>query len=170
MNTGSLAEAMCETLRNGENLLEQLSDAEYCEPCPLVFHGSVGNHYRHVLDHFRNLLEVSPNAILDYDHRLRQTPVEIQRSAALAESGRIRGLIGSLNATWDLRPVQISTRVSATYHEIETVNSTAGREAVFCILHAVHHYALIRVICGFMGKIPPAEFGVAPSTLAAGSS
>ena len=43
--------------------------------------------------------------------------------------------------------------------------STVGREIMYSVAHAVHHYALIGVMCGIMGLAMPPGFGVAPSTL-----
>ena len=42
--------------------------------------------------------------------------------------------------------------------------STVGREIMYVVAHAVHHYALIGIMGGLMGLKMPAGFGVAPST------
>ena len=44
--------------------------------------------------------------------------------------------------------------------------STFGRELVYAIAHAIHHYALISIMAGLMGAKLPKHFGVAPSTVA----
>lgn len=36
---------------------------------------------------------------------------------------------------------------------------------MFCVVHAIHHYALIRVMCGMIEVVVPDGFGVAPSTI-----
>jgi hypothetical protein len=36
---------------------------------------------------------------------------------------------------------------------------------MYAVAHAIHHYALIAVMCGLMKMPVPAGFGVAPSTL-----
>ena len=46
----------------------------------------------------------------------------------------------------------------------QTSGSTVGREIMYVVAHAVHHYALIGIMGGLMGLKMPAGFGVAPST------
>jgi len=43
--------------------------------------------------------------------------------------------------------------------------STVHRELQFLGSHTTHHFALIAVLLRTLGHEPPAEFGVAPSTL-----
>src|SRR5215475_13878219 len=44
-------------------------------------------------------------------------------------------------------------------------NMRLQSELAYCIGHAIHHYAIIRLICHELAVRIPAEFGVAPSTL-----
>jgi len=43
--------------------------------------------------------------------------------------------------------------------------SNISRELAYCAGHAIHHYAIIRLLCHEIGVSVPAEFGFAPSTL-----
>ncbi|MGC3957412.1 MAG: hypothetical protein QM813_05455 [Verrucomicrobiota bacterium] len=43
--------------------------------------------------------------------------------------------------------------------------STVGREIMYSVAHAVHHYALIGFMAAVMGLALPPGFGIAPSTL-----
>lgn len=43
--------------------------------------------------------------------------------------------------------------------------STVGRDIMYSVAHAVHHYALIGFMEGVMGLALPPGFGIAPSTL-----
>jgi hypothetical protein len=56
-------------------------------------------------------------------------------------------------------------RLTAITPEKVEVESTWGREIWFASFHAVHHFALIRVILGELGLKVGDDFGVAPSTL-----
>ena len=49
--------------------------------------------------------------------------------------------------------------------EAEAVGSNLAREVMFCVGHAIHHYAILRLLCAGVGVKLPYEFGVAPSTL-----
>ena len=44
--------------------------------------------------------------------------------------------------------------------------STFGRELVYAIAHAIHHYALISVMARLLDVRLPPHFGIAPSTVA----
>ena len=44
-------------------------------------------------------------------------------------------------------------------------DSAVGREIMYAVAHAVHHYALIGIMAGIMGVQMPPGFGVAPSTV-----
>ena len=63
------------------------------------------------------------------------------------------------------RPLAVTCKTSYSTSGSQTSPSTVGREIMYSVAHAVHHYALIGVMGGIMGlKLPPG-FGVAPSTL-----
>jgi hypothetical protein len=49
--------------------------------------------------------------------------------------------------------------------DAEAVYSNLAREVMFCVGHAIHHYALLKLLCAGEGVNLPYEFGVAPSTL-----
>ncbi|KAK5822610.1 hypothetical protein F5H01DRAFT_336088 [Linnemannia elongata] len=63
-----------------------------------------------------------------------------------------------------LQPVTLSATIDPTKGPV-TFQSTFGRELWFCSLHAVHHFAMIKVICAEFGMPLTEGFGVAPSTL-----
>jgi len=79
--TRELTDAAIETLRQGEAFLAEISEENYTRKVPAVFNASVGGHYRHCLDHFRNLLAAAGSGELNYDHRERGTMVETNRFA-----------------------------------------------------------------------------------------
>jgi hypothetical protein len=161
------AEAMRQCLSEGEALVAMLDDVTYRRRLPAAMDASVGGHYRHALDHFRNLLEADDTGVVDYDRRFRGTAIELDCTAALAETRRLAGLLEDLPPDWPDRALGVRTLAIRGGNAADETRSTAGREAVYCVMHAVHHYALIRIICGLQGCELPATFGVAPSTVAA---
>ena len=147
----------------------------------LIPGSSLGKHLRHVHDHYRVLLDSiesskrkgGEEAIeLDYDKRTRVVPLETSGKVALEEFEstieRIQKLFNqkqSQGAFWDLhldRPIRLFATTPA---EIE-LGSSLGREMWFVCLHAIHHYALARVILVHeLGLRINDSFGVAPSTM-----
>jgi len=160
-----LIASVLEALGQGEALLMQLSDDDYTRKVAVAFNASIGGHYRHCLDHFRSLLNSATEGDLNYDHRERGTLVENDRFAALNATRELREEYERLNRAVLMRPVNVTCKTSYATSGSQASPSTVGREIMYSVAHAVHHYALIGVMCGVMGSKMPAGFGVAPSTL-----
>ena len=62
--------------------------------------------------------------------------------------------------------VRARCEVSYAPGDSPVTGSTVGREMVYAIAHAIHHFALISVMARMMGVKLPEHFGVAPSTVA----
>jgi len=166
MNTDrELIQSVIETLRQGELLLAEVSDETYTRKIAVAFHAAIGGHYRHCLDHFHTLLEAAAAGDLNYDRRERGTLVENDRFAALNATRELRAGFEKLDPDFLSRHVNVTCKTSYAMSGSQVSASTVGREVMYAVAHAVHHYALIGVMAGIMQiKLPPA-FGVAPSTL-----
>jgi hypothetical protein len=160
-----LAVSVIETLRQGEALLAQLSDEEYTHKVPAAFNAAIGGHYRHCLDHFRSLLDAATDGDLNYDHRERGTMVETDRFAALNVTRELCEGYERLDPVFLMRPLSVTCKTSYATRGSQASPSTVGREIMYSVAHAVHHYALIGVMGAIMGLKLPEGFGVAPSTL-----
>lgn len=153
-------------LAQGEDLLRVLSDENYTRCVPLAFNACIGGHYRHCLDHFTSLLRSLDADEVDYEHRERDVRIESQPDFALALTQQMRAQLerlpfGALDA-----PVRARCEVSYAHGDSPVTGSTFGREMVYAIAHAIHHYALISVMARLMDAKLPEHFGVAPSTVA----
>ena len=159
-----LITSVIEVLNQGEVLLSELDNETYVRKLPTAFNASVGGHYRHCLDHFRSLLDAACEGNLDYDHRERGTLVETDRFAALNATRALREGYEQMPAPWVDRELEVTCKTSYVASGSQTSGSTVGREIMYVVAHAVHHYALIGIMGGLMGLKMPAGFGVAPST------
>jgi hypothetical protein len=160
-----LIESVIETLQQGETLLAEISDEDYIHKVPVAFNASIGGHYRHCLDHFRSLLDSAMDGDLNYDRRERGTLIENERFAAVSATRELREGFERLDPVCLLRPLAVTCRTSWVTNGSQVSTSTIGREIMYSVAHAVHHYALIGVMGGIMGLQMPLDFGVAPSTL-----
>jgi uncharacterized damage-inducible protein DinB len=156
---------VAEVLRQGEMLLRMLDDGAYTTRVPGAFNASIGGHYRHCLDHFQSLLDALDADEVNYDHRKRDPRIEGDREFAIAETRRIFNGCDWIPAEWLHRTILVRSKVSYGDSEAPAMPSTLGREIMYSVAHAIHHYALIGVMCGMQGVPLPAGFGVAPSTL-----
>jgi hypothetical protein len=160
-----LIDAVVEVLNQGENLLAETDNESYVRKLPAAFNASIGGHYRHCLDHFRSLLDSAAAGDLNYDHRERGTLVESDRFAALNATRVLRDDYQQLSTDCFDRELNVTCRTSYAASGSQVSPSTVGREVMYVVAHAVHHYALIGIMGGLMGLKMPAGFGVAPSTM-----
>ena len=165
MNGGIIIHGVIEVLKQGEMLLRTLDDTAYATRLPAAFNASVGGHYRHCLDHFQSVLDALDVAEVNYDHRKRDRRIEQERDYALRETQRLMLACEAIAEDWLDRPIDVRAEVSYVEEEAPAMRSTLGRELMYAIAHAIHHYALMAVMCGMMGVPLPAGFGIAPSTL-----
>ena len=161
-----IVDAAIAILAQGEDLLGALTAESYARRVPLAFNASIGGHYRHCLDHFTSLLRGLDADEVDYDHRERDVRIESQPDFALMLTKQMRAQLerlplGSLDS-----PVRARCEVSYARGDSPVTGSTFGRELVYAIAHAIHHYALISVMARLMEAKLPEHFGVAPSTVA----
>ncbi len=153
-------------LSQGEDLLRALSIETYTRRVPLAFNACIGGHYRHCLDHFTSLWRGLDADTVDYDHRERDVRIESQPEFALTLTRKMRVQLEQLPLGALDSPVRARCEVSYAHGDSPVTGSTFGRELVYAIAHAIHHYALISVMARLMEARLPEHFGVAPSTVA----
>ncbi|HEY2120668.1 MAG TPA: hypothetical protein VGH37_15875 [Candidatus Acidoferrum sp.] len=162
--TSALVLATKEVLQQGLRLLESCGE-KYALAAPAPFDASVGRHFRHVLEHFHCLLQGVNNGEVNYDARKRDARIETEASFA---AGATNEVIRQIELWTEVTLAQrCSTVSSLAYHSDSPsfISSNLGRELAYCIGHAIHHFAIIRLLCGHIGVKIPADFGYAPSTL-----
>ena len=161
-----ILDAAAAILAQGEDLLRALSADNYTRRVPLAFNAWIGGHYRHCLDHFTSLLRGLDADEVDYDHRERDVRVESQPDFALALTRQMRARLEQLPPGTLGAPMNARCEVSYAHGDSPVTGSTFGREMVYAIAHAIHHYALISIMARLMDVKLPEHFGVAPSTVA----
>jgi uncharacterized damage-inducible protein DinB len=152
-------------LEQGEDMLGRLDSKTFSTISDVAFKASIGGHYRHCLDHFTAFLRALDSNFLDYDQRDRDPRIETDSQFALEETRRIRKQFDRLAES--ALQTQIVCRCQVHYDlPSPECDSTLGRELVYVVAHAIHHYALISVLARLSDIELPAHFGVAPSTVA----
>ncbi len=164
MTTVSLVNAAEDVLRQGLALLEELDNQNFAAVVPAPYNASIGQHYRHVLDHFLCLEAGLATGEIDYDNRDRNPRLETDIEYARVTTERLIGVFRSCES--DVLNQSCAVRYSVAYGEGPSLlPSVIVRELAFCVGHAVHHYAIVRLLCNSAGVGVLPEFGVAPSTL-----
>jgi hypothetical protein len=129
------------------------------------FGASIGMHYRHVLEHFRCLLEGMESGRVDYDERRRSSELEGSVDEAILATDSLMEQFRTLPTEALQRECGVRYSLGGADDQPEDARSTFGREVMFCVGHATHHYALMKPLFAQLGVDLPFEFGVAPSTL-----
>lgn len=151
-----------ETLTQGLEFLETLSDADYQFVAQPHVTSSIGEHFRHWLDLF-HAIAIDPTRI-DYNIRRRGHVVEREVATAKREILSLIEWICALPAAELSRTVKVETEVLLSQTHVEEVESTLSRELTFVTLHATHHFAMARVIASLRGIESAQCFGIAPTT------
>lgn len=145
--------------------IRDLPDPVYTAESRTLKGGTIGKHIRHLVDHYEAILVgVEADAVIDYDHREREVPMESRRAAALENVERARRRLAELAGPRLDGPARIRVMLAADGAETE-LHTTIAREVAFATHHAVHHHAMIKAIAEEHGVSPAPEFGRAPSTL-----
>jgi uncharacterized damage-inducible protein DinB len=161
----SLIAANCSCLHQGVHVINELPDGLYADFHPASPEGSIGAHLRHCIDHYDCFLQGLGDGRIDYAKRERRLDLEQDPSTAVERLGALATELLSLQAEWD-RDREVSVRAaSVDGSDRGWLPSTLGRELQFLLSHTIHHFALIAMLLRLAGRTPPAEFGVAPSTL-----
>jgi hypothetical protein len=165
MQTPTLMTDAREVLLQGLTLLFDLDDHKYSRIEGDPFNASIGQHYRHVIEHFQCLTWGLQSGEINYDARERNVRLQSEVTyASVATCDILRVLKRYTDATLASECTVIN---SVGYGDVKapTFKSNISRELAYCAGHAIHHYAIIRLLCHQIGVSVPAEFGFAPSTL-----
>ncbi len=165
MSGGILPRALQEVLEQGLTLLASIDDSAYTTKVSLASDASVGAHYRHCLDHFSSLLGGIPLGTIDYDNRARDPELETNREAAAEMTRSVQRMAAQLEQTSLSNSIEVRCKISYASDEVPLLQSRIDREIMFCISHAIHHFALIGMMCRLLEIPLPDGFGVAPSTV-----
>jgi len=165
MTTPSFTSCVRDVLEQGLLFLDRLSDEVYGRPLSGVFTGSLGAHYRHVLDHFLCLVEGVRTGEVNYDQRRRNPQLENSTAQARIVTEALMDEFHDLSSDALQQECLVSYRVGYGESGKEAVPSNVAREVMFCVGHAIHHYAILKLLCAGAGVDLPYEFGIAPSTL-----
>jgi hypothetical protein len=165
MLTRSLNTAAKDVLQQGCIFLERIGEEIYSRPLEGAFTASLGAHYRHVLDHFLCLAEGIRTGQVNYDQRRRNPQLESSVTCARLVTEGLIDEFGGLSSEILQSECVVTYSVGYGETEAEAVRSNLAREVMFCVGHAIHHYAILGILCAGVGLKLPHEFGVAPSTL-----
>jgi hypothetical protein len=165
MRTPELIEAAQDVLLQGLGLLFELGDHTYSRVAGLPLNASIGQHYRHVIEHFQSLIKGQYAGEINYDARVRNPRIESEVTYASVATCDVLRALKRYTAETLARECRVVNSVGYSADVPSKFDSYVSRELAYCAGHAIHHYAIIRLICHEIGISVPPELGVAPSTM-----
>ena len=140
------------------DLLKQLSDEEYSNPCANLSNSSIGEHTRHIIELFQCLENQYESGIISYDNRQRNVLIQTNTDFAIQQIEQIQRNLNKEN-----KNIVLKQKIQS--HEI-TTESNYYRELLYNFEHCIHHQALIKVaILQYPTIAIDKNFGVARSTI-----
>jgi uncharacterized damage-inducible protein DinB len=161
-----LIDSNIKTLNSAYNLLNNLPADRFAHIQRPYFESSLGKHLRHILDHYSCFRRGYADGFIDYDQRLRETQVEVDKDYALSVLQQIIAFLSELkplaNANESLQVLMCNDE---NIPDGKVTQSSLGREMQFLQSHSVHHFALMAAMLRISGQFVDENFGVAPSTI-----
>ncbi len=146
-------------LNDLQDCLSCLSAAEYAGPSNHLSNASIGQHTRHIIELYCELLEGYRSGLVNYDKRKRNKTIETDLQFAIECLTSVMKAIELPN-----KPLLLETGLGSDREM--TISSDYNRELLYNLEHAIHHMALIRIGVKELTQIAlPEHFGVAPSTI-----
>ncbi len=156
-------------LLHADELLRDLGNDGFTYENNPANSSSIGMHVRHVIDHYLSFMRGIRTGTIDYDDRERNPRYE---KHLLIARNKLHKICQSLEkckvaknhpARFSDSELSVSCDLLAQRTKAKT---SIERELVFLHSHAIHHFALIRMLLNQQSKITDQHFGVAPSTIA----
>lgn len=152
-------------LQQAFDLLNNITPEDFQRVMQPHMSGSIGQHLRHVVDHYLALENGYEFGLIDYDQRNREANIEVSINAARETIQAVQEWLAKLTDADLRKPVQVRSEISLSERIIEDCPSTLAREIMFVSSHAVHHFSLIAIIRSLQGQPVPEFFGYAPTTI-----
>lgn len=163
MSAVNLKKACSNILSQLGDLVEQISGSDFVKPAETLSFSTIGQHLRHTLEFFICFEHGFNKGVVNYDKRAHDKLIETDRYLALTAIHRIRDFILRMTD----RPLQLEVGYDVEKEAFVTIETSASRELVYNIEHAVHHMAImkigIREIAPYITLAP--DFGIAASTI-----
>ena len=163
-DTQTLLDLNRETMRQAQRLVLTMADEVYTSTDERLYACSIGDHIRHVLEHYQRFLIGCKEGFIDYDARQHDHRISDDRNFA---GSVIEQIVEGLK---ELPPedgvVKVKSKVSSDLAEsVPETRSTINRELQYLQLHTLHHFALMAIVLRTQGEDPPASLGFARTML-----
>lgn len=142
------------------DLCESLNQDQYSFKSELLNGASIGEHLRHSYEFYVCLVKRENPTIINYDERKRDARIETDLAYAVEQMQSLKT---------HLKPIKndVPLKLSSKEANAQMVSTSLERELVYCLDHAIHHQALIKIGLKELNlyHLVNENFGVAYSTI-----
>jgi hypothetical protein len=143
------------------NALALITAEQYSYKNSLLGNASVGQHIRHVVELFQQMISGYTAGEINYENRQRNFLIETDKIFAVEQLNIIANEIDLPN-----KNLLLTADYTITNDDTLTIITNYHREVIYNVEHCIHHMALIRIAFqSAFGIMLPEDFAVAPSTL-----
>jgi hypothetical protein len=140
-------------------VISSLPENAYQQKIPALYHASIGDHTRHIVEILQCAVHGHIPGVIDYHNRERNLQLAEDPSLAL-------GSLQNLLHTCKLDNKAVNVIHGDVNQKDDQVLSTYHRELLYNVEHTIHHMALIKVALFYLGiQDLPEGFGMAYSTI-----
>lgn len=130
---------------------------------------NIGNHIRHICDHYFALKSGIEKGIVDYNNRSRGSKIETDCIVGLAKLKLITKWIDVIQNTFSQKEqtkrIKVISEIDCLLTQSMKFDSNIAREFLYLINHTIHHAAHIGLILKHHGIEVPLNTGMAPCTM-----
>ncbi|EAR08207.1 DinB family protein [Reinekea blandensis] len=123
---------------------------------------SIGQHVRHILDHYRAVKTGIEENCIDYNRRHRNSPVEHCPESALETINELKHWLST--GAFTNNDIAVISEICLNTTQSERLHSNLSRELLYLINHSIHHMAYSSVLAKQLNINLPAHIGLAPGT------
>lgn len=154
--------AIEENLVKGINLLNILTDEQYCNNSIAPYFSSIGCHFRHILDVFSCVLNGYETKKIDLTSRNRNELIEQNKELCLEYFQQIIFQLSTISESDLSTEIEVIDDLGAG--KISAKTSLAA-VLIQAHSHAIHHYASVGSLIYHLGlELPDSHFGFNPTT------
>lgn len=160
----NVAKACSNILSQLTDVVNQLSEQDFCKPVSALGNSTLGQHLRHTLEFFICLEKGFANGIINYDKRAHDKLIETDKFIALSVISKVGEFVSTQQSD---KALKLEAAYDLDKEEFVTIETNYLRELVYNIEHAVHHMAIMKI--GIREAAPyvklSPDFGIAASTI-----
>ncbi|MGC6525605.1 MAG: hypothetical protein ACON30_04945 [Flavobacteriaceae bacterium] len=156
-------DAQIHVLNDLKNLLKSLNSTSFTQKNNSLFGGTIGAHFRHIIEFYICCFEQRNKGVVNYDLRKRDATLEKDTNLGVLAINQVLEKVNRLKHSKNESLLLDSGLNKGNANAIQT---SFYRELSYCMDHCVHHQSLIKIALQEQGLLHLIDenFGVAFST------